>query len=392
MRIGFLFNHEHYHQVPHAATVGFALSTLPAPVEVEIIVSSRPQLDYLIRLEKLYPDHRCRYVSISLPRRLRAAGAVLDKALPFTKVMMLRHNLDTFRGLDALVVPEKTSLLLRKFPGMENLKIIYTAHGAGDRAIGFDAETAKFDLIFLSGPKIERRMRDAGILDRAASRIIGYPKFDAVGAFTRPRDRLFDNDRPTVLYNPHFYPSLSSWFRMGMDILDYFLASREYNLILAPHVMLYRRKLHVAPDNRRLGWVRKLPARFLDCPHILVDTGGPSCTDMTYTLAADIYLGDASSQVWEFLVHPRPCLFADAHATDWRDDPNYLHWRNGPVFTDPGRLEESLKLAVDTHPRFRPVQEALFRDTFDIREESSSTRGARAILRFMEESLNLVRN
>lgn len=391
MRIGFLFNHEHVHQVPHAATVGFVLSTLPG-AEVVFIVSSAPQLEYLKKLQRRYPDHRCSYEQVSLPRWLKAAGAVLDKALPFTKLMMLKYNLPAFRDLDALVVPEKTSLLLRKFDGMEDLKIIYTAHGAGDRAIGFDAETAKFDLIFLSGPKIERRMRDAGILDRAASCTIGYPKFDAVQAFDRPRQGLFDNDLPTVLYNPHFYPSLSSWYRMGMDILDYFHDSGRYNLIFAPHVMLYQRKLHIAPDNRRLGWVRRLPQRFLDCAHMLIDTDSLKCTDMTYTLAADIYLGDASSQVWEFLLHPRPCLFADAHSTDWREDPNYLHWRNGPVFDDAGALDESLKLAVDTHPEYRPVQEALFRDTFDIGGESSSSRGARAILDYLDATVDRQKN
>lgn len=29
---------------------------------------------------------------------------------------------------------------------------------------------------------------------------------------------------------------------------------------------------------------------------------------MTYTPAADIYLGDVSSQSYEFLLDPRPCL------------------------------------------------------------------------------------
>ncbi|MEX2353604.1 MAG: hypothetical protein WD709_05410, partial [Gammaproteobacteria bacterium] len=328
-RVGFLFNHEHLHQISHSATVGFVLSTLSPAVEVILIASSAAQLDYLQTLARDYPDHNCKFRLITLSPLLKTIGTVIDKALPFTKVMMLRQNLEVFREQDALVVPEKTSLLLRSRFGLSDLKFIYTAHGAGDRAIGFDRTTANFDLIFLSGEKIRRRMQAEGILKTASSRIIGYPKFDAVDAFGRKPEKLFNNDRPTVLYNPHFDPELSSWYKHGQAILEYFYRSDRYNLIFAPHVMLFTRKIHLSPTKYRPGWVWKIPSRYKSCPHILIDTGSLACTDMTYTLAADVYLGDVSSQIWEFLVHPKPCLFVNTHNVAWEDDPNYLHWHTG---------------------------------------------------------------
>ena len=385
-KIGFLFNHEHVHQIPHAATVGFVLSTLSASAEVCFITSSRPQLEYLKRLERDYPQHKCSYITISIPAYLRTIGAVLDKAIPFTKIALLKLNLPVFKSLDALVVPEKTSILLRSQFGLRNLKFIYTAHGAGDRAIGFDKHTAEFDLVFLSGPKIKQRMEDVGILKKTASCIIGYPKFDAVHAFSRKRTKIFDNDRLTVLYNPHFSPHLSSWYKMGINILEYFYNSDIYNLVFAPHVMLYRRKMHLSQEKLSLGRVRSIPQKYRDCRHIHIDTGSAACTDMTYTLASDLYLGDVSSQVWEFLVEPKPCLFANAHNVNWENDPNYLYWHTGPVFNDIEKLHDTLQLAISTHNNYRTKQEELFRYTFDVDGETSSIRAARAILEFLDQS------
>ena len=55
---------------------------------------------------------------------------------------------------------------------------------------------------------------------------------------------------------------------------------------------------------------------------------------MTYMLAADIYLGDVSSQVYEFLLEPRPCIFLNGHNVPWQDNPYYSHWTLGQVIDD----------------------------------------------------------
>ena len=51
---------------------------------------------------------------------------------------------------------------------------------------------------------------------------------------------------------------------------------------------------------------------------VIVDLDSHRLNDMTYTNAADIYLGDVSSQVYEFSTQPRPCVFINAHGVAWQ--------------------------------------------------------------------------
>lgn len=51
---------------------------------------------------------------------------------------------------------------------------------------------------------------------------------------------------------------------------------------------------------------------------MIVDLDSPRLVEMTYTLTADIYLGDLSSQLYEFLIRPRPVAFINAHRVDWQ--------------------------------------------------------------------------
>jgi hypothetical protein len=351
--------------------------------EVIIITSTKEQLDYIKTFESDYPQHKCSYENISIPTFLSVIGKILDKAIPFTRVLSLKKNLPFFKQLDALVAPEKTSLLLRTHFGLDHLKFIFAAHGSGDRKFGFNKEFAQFDLIFVSGPKTQKRMQEVGIFDKAKSNIVGYPKFDVVGAYTKPRKRYFDNDKLTVLYNPHFSPHLSSWFKMGMGIMDYFYKSDKFNLIFAPHVMLFARKLQISQEQFSMGWVRRIPQRYYECSHILIDTNSIACSDMSYTLSADIYIGDVSSQFHEFLINPRPCLFANAYDVDWKDDSSYLNWHTGPVFNELSQLDSCLEQAISNHGEYIDFQKELFASTFEINETPSSVRAARAIYEYM---------
>ena len=104
---------------------------------------------------------------------------------------------------------------------------------------------------------------------------------------------------------------------------------------------------------------------------------------MSYTLAADVYLGDVSSQICEFLVKPRPCLFANPHHVEWQTDPCYAAWHLGPVFESVDTLDRHLKQAIESHPRYRALQADYFRQTFDLSAVSSSHRAAQAIADFL---------
>jgi CDP-glycerol glycerophosphotransferase (TagB/SpsB family) len=320
----------------------------------------------------------------------RFAARYLEALLPATKLGIYRDNLDFFRSLDALVVAEKTSLLLKTRYGLGGLRVIHTRHGAGDRAIGFDKASAQFDHVLVSGPKIrERLIAEAGVSPDRLS-MVGYPKFDLWPA--EPRRLPFQaNGKPTVLYNPHPSPHLSSWFQHGQAVLEHFLRDDRYNLIFAPHVMLFHRRFVLTIDKLRIDRPGTIDRRFLEAPNIHIDLGSQASTDMTYTSAADIYLGDVSSQIYEFLHTPRPCLFLDAHGTDWRGDANYAHWQTGEVIGDPAHLGAALDRAVREHDRHLPIQKALFARSFDLTAEPSADRAARAVLAAVEKpALRLV--
>lgn len=373
-RVGFLFNHYFGHQVPHAAPIAFELSRRYPRVSVQIIGSDRHILDVVQKLSVLYPGERCERVLAHVPVCVAIVDPLVKGFMFLRKKAVLRNNRDLFRRLDILVVPEVTSLLLKREPGLGHLKFVYTHHGSGDRAGSFYRELAGFDLVLTAGHKICDRLIRMGLVDERRCRIVGYPKFEVNGALSG-QPKLFDNGKPTVLYNPHFERGLSSWSPMGKAVLDFFKRNTEYNLIFAPHVILYQRQW-------RHG-ARSLH-NYRTAPNIHLDTGSLASIDMTYTTAADIYLGDVSSQVYEFLLRPRPCIFLNAHnVVRWERDENYRFWHAGEVVNRSSALPDALARAHDVHPRYVMVQKQLFDETFDMSAVPPSVRAADAIAEFI---------
>jgi hypothetical protein len=173
-----------------------------------------------------------------------------------------------------------------------------------------------------------------------------------------------------VLYNPHFEPTLSSWPRWGRKVLEIFAADPDHNLIFAPHIRLF--------DGAKPADLQALEP-FRDHPRIHIDLGGPRAVDMTYTRIADLYLGDVSSQVYEFLRTPRPTVFLNAHGVKWRGDESYGHFAFGPVLDRIEDLAGAVAQAGRDHGRFLATQRAGLAATFDIQPRSSSLRAAEAV-------------
>jgi hypothetical protein len=379
MRIGFLFNHDQVHQVAHSLPIALALAARGTGAEI-ILATTNPRIQAEVtRLAGPAIGRDVTLHPLTLRRGWsRMVAAASEAVAPAAKLLVYGDNLDFFRSLDVLVVAEKTSRILKTRYGLDRLKIVHTRHGAGDRQIGFDAASAKFDHVLVSGPKIRDRLaKDAGIpFDRVS--IVGYPKFDMCAP--TPLHGLLEDGRPIVLYNPHVSPHLSSWYKMGRAVLDWFVAHEEYQLIFAPHVMLYERSFVLTVDKLRIDRAGRIDDRYLRAPNIHIDLGSRASTTMAYTNRADIYLGDVSSQVYEFLYRPRPCVFLNAHATPWVGDPNFAHWAAGPVIERVGDLGAALEQAqAEQEDRFRPIQERLFRYSFDLTATPSSERAAAAI-------------
>jgi CDP-glycerol glycerophosphotransferase (TagB/SpsB family) len=192
--------------------------------------------------------------------------------------------------------------------------MIHIPHGAGDRAKGFEPRLALFDHIIVAGPKDRLRMIAHGLVTPKHISVSGAIKVAACRRMQRDTAPLFNNDRKIILYNPHFDHRLASWQRFAAPLIDAIVADGRYNLIVAPHTRMFE----MANDGERQKRHRRSIA-----DRVIVDLGSERLNNMSYTLAADIYVGDVSSQVYEFLTAPKPCIFIDAHGAAWEDNPDY---------------------------------------------------------------------
>lgn len=387
-RVGFLYNHDQIHQVAHSLPIAMALLRQNPSIEIVLAYTSERLRQEILRLASPHELALVKMVRLPLRSRLsRLCVRSLDAFIPAAKLAVYRENLTFFASLDVLVVAEKTSALLRTRYGLNRLRIVHTRHGAGDRAIGFNRASNLFDLVLVSGPKIrDRLIQDAGV-DAAKTVVIGYPKFD----IARPPAQLkfSGNGRKTVLYNPHCSPHLSSWFRQGLAVLDYFAASSDYNLIFAPHVMLFERPVMVAIDKFSFSFPGKIADLYRNAPNIHVDLGSCASTDMSYTNAADIYLGDVSSQVYEFLLRPRPCLFLNPAGYKARLNPDFDHQRAGPIISTALDLDPGLEAAIASHCAYEPIQQRMFARSIALEATPSSQRAAEAIGNFVGVAASL---
>ncbi len=380
-RVLFLFNHDAAHQAAHVAGIMAALATGPGRCEVIAAVGT-PEIEATVRgLVAKDAAAAVRWVDLSLSPAASAALAIPNRVAPAIRLARLRAHTRLFATADLIVSPERTCLRVRRrlhrSMGDAAPRFVFVPHGAGDREVTYHPELAQFDWFLLSGQKVVDEMITHGIARPEQCRLIGYAKFDAISA--APPKPLFNNDLPTIVYNPHFDPKLSSWFDHGPAFLEAVAARPDrFNLMFAPHVMLFRKTLHVSLELRAMRLRPGIPQAALAAPNILIDTASPRLFDMSYTRAADIYVGDVSSQVYEFLRDPGACFFIDAAR---QGAESYQFWQNGPVVSDVPELMGALEDWRDVAARFRPVQERLFSYTMDIDPaRSASQRGAEAIM------------
>ena len=270
-------------------------------------------------------------------------------------------------------MPERTTTAIRYFLPRKT-RLIFTPHGAGDRAIMLDPRDRHFDFVLVAGEKSEQRLLDAGTIRPGRYAVNGYVKLDLMRRLQATREPLFANDRPTILYAPHFKRDLSSWDRFGRDVIDWFAAQNRYNLVVAPHVRLFA---EASDAERDAVTALAIPGK------ILIDLASDRLFDMSYTSGADIYLGDVSSQVYEFLGTPRPCLFLNAHGVDWQGDPDYLFWTLGDVVDDLADLPGALERAPSSHRRYADAQCARLAESIGGNPAGAAQRGAEAILGFL---------
>lgn len=298
-------------------------------------------------------------------QRLRRLGMFKD--------MVMRDNLAELNGYDAIFAVENTAAALRRL-GADHPRLIYSPHGFGDRARGFIPRIATFDLVLLAGEKTAARMLAEGLIREDGHALTGSVKLDTAARIAKANRLPFAREQRTVLYNPHKEPKLTSWYKFIEPLLAGFAAEPAMNLVVAPHVKLFRRRTEAVRD----AW------RTRSTGNVLLDPGSDRSVDMSYAVAADIYVGDVSSQVYEFLAEPRPCVFLNAHRIDWRDDPSFAHWHLGDVVDDPADLMAAIRAAPERHVLYRERQAALAKASLGDTSPGAAGRAAEAVIAFME--------
>ncbi|WP_395333091.1 glycosyl transferase [Novosphingobium sp. BL-8H] len=337
------------HQFAHFLPVAFELQRRGS-FDVEIFV---PHADDICEVEAIayglgYPVPKI--ATMNMP-------AQLERRMPqkLNKLARLLFWAGRIRAGDAVLCAERTSTILKRLPG-RSLKLIHIPHGAGDRAVGFEKRFRYFDYVVVAGQKDRDRLLAEGLVSEDGCAAAGPVKVAASLRMQAQRSRLFDDDRPIILYNPHFNGKLSSAGDFTHRLVEAILKDDRYNLVVAPHVRLAE---HLDDARRKALEALALPGR------VIVDLGSRRSIDMTYTLGADLYIGDVSSQVYEFLIQPRPCLFVNAHHAQWDGNPDYAMWQFGDVISPDCDILGGIERAFLHHARYRPAQIARAKAALD---------------------------
>ncbi|TVV72311.1 hypothetical protein [Sphingomonas solaris] len=354
------------HQVFHLAPVAAALSREQPDLVVTCICADEETEAALVQVRAAMATERLRIAQVTPPPLTMLAARLFGRRAAGKGPLLAKLAL-RLRHARAIVVPERTSAALR-WLGWRRL-LIHFRHGAGDRAPKSEKRLKAFDLIVVPGEKDVARAIEVQRVAPERVRSCGYVKLDYIAqtAADRPA-RLFGDDRPVVLYNPHFDAAISS-LGQAQAVLAAFAAQDRYNLVFAPHV----RASEDMDEAEIAAWqALAVPGR------IIVDLRSPRLIDMTYLRAADIYLGDMSSQLYEFIARPRPVAFLNTHGVAWQNDPRHAGWHLGAVTDDPADVVAAVDRAVATHPSRIAAQAAAVARSFGD-PAGASLRGARIV-------------
>ncbi|NND88302.1 MAG: hypothetical protein HKM28_03540 [Flavobacteriaceae bacterium] len=276
---------------------------------------------------------------------------------------------------DALIFTDYIHHKLLKYRGDDpKPAFIKFPHGLAGRAYGYKKDLLDFDLHLIYGSLFYENLKEKNLLGNKTV-LVGSTKLDAVQTVNTPQ--LFPSKKPIILYNPHFGTPHSSWHEHGLNILDYFKNQTKYNLIFAPHINLFN-KVGLATDR---SFVKEYEAS----PHIFIDLGSDACVDMVYPNMADIYIGDVSSQSYEFMLNPKPCIFINTEKIDYKENPFYPFWQAGQVIEDMSDLSTALENAEKTLPNYIQAQQHLTEVSMArLSGKSATERAAAEIIKLVE--------
>lgn len=363
------------HQLFHTSMTAFELSSMQKDYKVKLIACHTDHYNILQSMKEYYPKSNCEI--ILLPATFRYKYLNFKKKTypsPHSTIKMVKQYLNN----TSAVVSTSHDLpkLLNKINCNHILKI-YQYHGCGDRSYSFDPEYKNFNLLLIPGVYHKKRIIEEKIISQLKIRIVGYPKLDIPYKLNKIKTEFFKNNNPIVFYTPHWDPALSSYKDWSSKIIDYFKSHKEYNLIFAPHIQLihwkYKYKYDVSFSNLKEN-------------NILVDYGSINSVNGFYSLISDIYIGDVSSQVYEFLSHkPRSCIFLNPNLFSWKKNPDFRFWELGEVIEDFTNFDKILEKSLNANS-YASFQSNRISEYISDEKGKPSQRAAKAIYDFIKDT------
>ena len=239
--------------------------------------------------------------------------------------------------------------------------LFYLYHGTGTRSYGFESKLNGYDHIFIPGNYHMNRLLDESSISKEKMILAGMPKLDWLARKLEIKKSLFKNNNPTFYYNPHWDMKFSSYLKWKKHILNFFSEKQDLNLIFSPHPL-------VKHMSKREGYTIENGKEIPD--NIIIDYSSDYCMDGTYNSVSDVYIGDVSSMITEFIMHkPRPCLFINAHDIDWVGNEDYHFWEMGNVVNDvnnfPKHIFQSLELKHHEEKQLKMKNDFVYRSSMD---------------------------
>jgi len=358
------------HHINHFITIAIELSKkhnvsiLTFPSKHEYLINKLEELGgNLVKVEHLKT------------LRFRAFTDKIKKRKFPRKGFWMKKNKDYLLTFDVIFLTDYIQEYLLRFrKEREKPVLVRIYHGFTGRSYSYKKELLDFDIQLLPGNYAYKEFEKRGLLKH--TKVIGYPKLKAITSTNN--SKIFIKDKTTILYNPHFSPPFSSWDKFGLNVLDYFYKSNQYNLIFAPHINLFAEKGGELAE--------KIPKKYFDSENIHIDLGSTKSVEMFYPNQADIYLGDVSSQVYEFLINPRPCIFINRQNIDYQEDEDFRFWRCGEVINLIDQLNESLTSAsTNFKESYYIIQKKINLENLLIdKKESPSKKAANVIEQYLE--------
>jgi hypothetical protein len=374
-KIGFIY-FEEIHHIPHFIGIASELAKHYKDYEVNII-TYKGNHTYLYKLIKLLEAKNLKVVHLNPPVTRLIIDFFSGRKKPSAVYLYKKHK-KFLLHFDALIFTEKNHKYLHTFRKKSKTPyLISVGHGPGGRGYAFQPSLRLFDFMLLCGDfYLDRLQKESLLIPNYA--ITGYSKFDVVRKENR-NQKLFNNGKPTVLYNPHFNKINSSWYTIGNSVLEYFYNQEEFNLIFAPHIYLFNRKGFLKPDS--------IDKKFFEKENIFIDLGSIRSSNMTYILNSDVYLGDVSSQVYEYIIKPRPAIFIDVENVDWQNNINYRFWKMGVVVRSMEELKKVLQNILPSKLEFLEIQKIIFKENYHIDStKNASQKGAQEIDAFLNNN------